>query len=98
MAQAGGPRGAPGHREPVDGGAQAHGADLLLGGGAVLPGADLDRLTRAVESLREAERSVTEAVGSARRGGASWGQISDIAGTTRQAAQRRWTAGKESTR
>jgi len=32
------------------------------------PGADLDRLTRAVESLRDAERSVAEAVGSARRG------------------------------
>ena len=59
------------------------------------PGADLDRLTRAVESLRDAERSVAEAVGSARRGGASWGQIGDIVGTTRQAAQQRWASGKE---
>jgi len=60
-----------------------------------LPGADLDRLTRSVESLRDAERSVADAVGQARRGGASWSQIGDIVGTTRQAAQQRWASGRE---
>lgn len=60
-----------------------------------LPGADLDRLARAFEHLRDAERSLAEAVGSARRGGASWGQIGDIVGTTRQAAHQRWASETE---
>jgi hypothetical protein len=60
-----------------------------------LPGAELDRLACAVESLKEAERALARAVGSARRGGASWSQIGDIVGTTRQAAHQRWSPGDE---
>lgn len=56
-----------------------------------LPGAGLDRLGRAVENLREAEQAVGDAVVSARHGGASWGQIGDIVGITRQAAHQRWS-------
>jgi len=63
-----------------------------------LPGAELDRLTRAVESLREAERSLSDAVCSARRGGASWGHIGEIVGTTRQAAHQRWASRTEQER
>ncbi len=63
-----------------------------------LPGADLDRLARAIEGLRGAERALAEAVGSARHGGASWGQIGDIVGTTRQAAHQRWSPREGATR
>ncbi|MGH3756022.1 MAG: hypothetical protein ACRDRP_25750 [Pseudonocardiaceae bacterium] len=63
-----------------------------------LPGADLDRLAQAVESLRQAERALAGAVRSARDGGASWGQIGDIVGTTRQAAHQRWSPGEGPTR
>ena len=63
-----------------------------------LPGARLDQLTRAVETLSEAEQQLTEAVSSARHGGASWSQIGDIVGTTRQAAHQRWATRKEAQR
>ncbi len=56
-----------------------------------LPGAGLDRLARAVENMKDAEQALADAVVSARQGGASWGQIGDIVGTTRQAAHQRWS-------
>ncbi len=63
-----------------------------------LPGAELSGLADAVESLRDAERLLAEAVGSARQGGASWGQIGDIVGITRQAAHQRWSSREEAGR
>jgi len=60
-----------------------------------LPGPELDRLARAAENLKGAEQALAQAVGSARRGGASWRQIGDIVGTTRQAAHQRWSPGDE---
>jgi len=56
-----------------------------------LAGADLDRLARAVENMKDAEQALADAVVSARQGGASWGEIGDIVGTTRQAAHQRWS-------
>ena len=50
---------------------------------------------RASARHADAEGPETEAVGSARRGGGSWGQSGDIVGTTRQAAQQRWAWRKE---
>ncbi len=60
-----------------------------------LPGARLHQLTRAVDDLRHTEQQLTEAVSAARHGGASWSQIGDIVGTTRQAAHQRWATRKE---
>ena len=60
-----------------------------------LPGVRLDKLTRAIEHLRQAEQQLTEGVSSARQGGASWSQIGDIVGTTRQAAHQRWASRTE---
>lgn len=56
-----------------------------------LAGAGLDRLARAVENMKDAEQALADAVSSARHGGASWGEIGDIVGTTRQAAHQRWS-------
>jgi len=56
-----------------------------------LVGAGLDRLARAVENMKDAEQALADAVVSARQGGASWGEIGDIVGTTRQAAHQRWS-------
>ncbi len=63
-----------------------------------LPGALLDRLDRVVESLKEAEQSLADAVRAARQGGASWGQIANVVGITRQAAHQRWAPGEEAKR
>lgn len=62
------------------------------------PGACLDRLARAAEAVKEAEETLAEAVRSAHRSGASWGQIGDIVGTTRQAAHQRWASPREDDR
>jgi len=59
--------------------------------GRKFPGADLDRLAGAVDSLRQAERALADAVGAAHQGGASWAHIGDIVGITRQAAHQRWS-------
>ncbi len=59
-----------------------------------LPGAELDHLAWAVENLKAAEQALADAVVSARKGGASWGQIGDIVGTSRQAAHQRWSLGE----
>ena len=66
--------------------------------GRPFPGACLDRLTRAAEMVKEAEQTLAEAVTSAHRSGASWAQIGDIIGTTRQAAHQRWASREEADR
>ncbi|MDQ3353011.1 MAG: hypothetical protein M3507_00730 [Actinomycetota bacterium] len=57
-----------------------------------LPGAQLDRLSQAVASLRNAEQALDLAVAAARHEGASWAQIGDIVAITRQAAHQRWAS------
>ncbi len=55
-----------------------------------LPGAELVRLADAARRLADAAAALDEAASDARRAGASWAQIGDAAGLTRQAAQQRW--------
>ncbi len=55
-----------------------------------LPGAELVRLGDATRRLADAAAALDEAASDARRAGASWAQIGDAAGLTRQAAQQRW--------
>ena len=55
-----------------------------------LPGAELVRLSDAARRLADAAAALDEAASDARRAGASWAQIGDAAGLTRQAAQQRW--------
>jgi len=55
-----------------------------------LPGAELARLGNAARRLAEAAAAMGEAAAGARRAGASWAQIGNAAGVTRQAAQQRW--------
>jgi hypothetical protein len=57
-----------------------------------LPGAQLERLSQAVTSLRNAQQALDLAVAAARHERASWGQIGDIVGISRQAAHQRWAA------
>ncbi len=56
-----------------------------------LPGAELHQLIAAAQALAHAEHHLNDAVRLARRAGASWGQIGDALGVTRQAAQQRWS-------
>lgn len=58
--------------------------------GRRFPGASLAQLAEATEAVRCAEEALADAVRLARSGGASWSQIGDIVGTTRQAAHQRW--------
>jgi hypothetical protein len=55
-----------------------------------LPGAELTRLIDAARAVADADHELTEAARAARSGGASWSQIGDAVGLTRQAAQQRW--------
>jgi hypothetical protein len=56
-----------------------------------LPGAQLARLIDAAHAVADANRELAEAARAARTGGASWTQIGDAVGLTRQAAQQRWS-------
>jgi hypothetical protein len=55
-----------------------------------VPGAALARLDQAASASREADSILTDAALATRRAGASWAQIGQAAGITRQAAQQRW--------
>jgi len=58
--------------------------------GRRFPGAALAQLAQAAEAVKRAEAALADAVRSASTAGASWSQIGDIVGTTRQAAHQRW--------
>lgn len=55
-----------------------------------VPGAELARLIDAAHTVAHAERELVVAARAARDAGASWTQIADALGLTRQAAQQRW--------
>ncbi len=57
-----------------------------------VPGAELGELIEAARELGLAEERVNQALQGARLAGASWGQIGDALGITRQAAQQRFAA------
>lgn len=54
-----------------------------------LPGAELAELIKGARELASAEERVNQALRAARLAGASWGQIGDALGVSRQAAQQR---------
>ena len=51
-----------------------------------LPGAELARLIDAADAANQLDRAACDA----RHAGASWAQIGDAVGLTRQAAHQRW--------
>jgi 2-keto-3-deoxy-L-rhamnonate aldolase RhmA len=55
-----------------------------------VPAAELARLIDAARAAASAEDELAEAARHARHAGASWTQIGDALGITRQAAQQRW--------
>jgi hypothetical protein len=55
-----------------------------------VPGVELGRLIDAAQAVADAERDLASAAHAARDAGASWAQIGDALGLTRQAAQQRW--------
>jgi hypothetical protein len=55
-----------------------------------VPGVELGRLIDAAHAAADAERELADAAHAARDAGASWAQIGDALGLTRQAAQQRW--------
>jgi hypothetical protein len=55
-----------------------------------VPGAELDRLIDAARVVADADHELARAARAARHAGASWAQIGDALGLTRQAAQQRW--------
>ncbi len=55
-----------------------------------VPGAALAALAQAAHTAADARRSLTDAANAARHHNASWAQIGDAVGLTRQAAQQRW--------
>ena len=55
-----------------------------------VPGVELGRLIAAAQAAADAESELAHAAHAARQGGASWTQIGDALGLTRQAAQQRW--------
>lgn len=55
-----------------------------------VPGAELAHLIDVADAVTHAERQLADAVRAARAAGASWAQIGDAIGLTRQAAQQRW--------
>lgn len=58
--------------------------------GRPVPGVELAGLIDAAHAVAEAEHHLARAARAARRAGATWTQIGDAAGVTRQAAQQRW--------
>jgi hypothetical protein len=56
-----------------------------------LPGAELHQLIAAARALAHAEHHLTHTLRQARAAGASWTQIGDALGISRQAAQQRWS-------
>jgi hypothetical protein len=58
--------------------------------GRPVPGAELAAVIDAAHAAAEAERKLGHNVLAARNAGASWAQIGDALGLTRQAAQQRW--------
>ena len=55
-----------------------------------VPGVEFGRLIDAAQAVADAERDLASAANAARDTGASWAQIGDALGLTRQAAQQRW--------
>ena len=55
-----------------------------------VPGVELARLIDAARAAADANNRLGEAARAARHAGASWTQIGDAVGLTRQAAQQRW--------
>ena len=55
-----------------------------------LPGVELARLIAAAHTAADAANHLDRAAHDARHAGASWAQIGDAVGLTRQAAQQRW--------
>jgi hypothetical protein len=55
-----------------------------------LPGVELARLIDAARAAADADKQLADAAREARHAGASWAQIGDAAGLTRQAAHQRW--------
>jgi hypothetical protein len=55
-----------------------------------VPGAELGRLINAAHAAADADAELAHAARAARDAGASWAQIGDALGLTRQAAQQRW--------
>ncbi len=63
-----------------------------------VPGPELSQLIAAASVLAQAEAQVACAVGLARAAGASWSQVGDAVGISRQGAQQRWgTSTREAT-
>jgi hypothetical protein len=61
-----------------------------------LAGAELVELVGAATALAHAEEGVVRAVRAARGAGASWAEVGDALGTSRQAAQQRFSTGRTS--
>lgn len=55
-----------------------------------VPATELARLIDAARAVSDAERQLAQAARATRHAGASWTQIGDALGITRQAAQQRW--------
>jgi hypothetical protein len=55
-----------------------------------VPGVELGRLIAAAQAAADAQSELAHAAHAARQAGASWTQIGDALGLTRQAAQQRW--------
>ncbi len=53
-------------------------------------GVELGRLIAAAQTAADADAELAHAAHAARHAGASWTQIGDAVGVTRQAAQQRW--------
>ena len=60
-----------------------------------LAGAELLELAQAATGLAHAEERVVRAVRAARAAGASWAEVGDALGTSRQAAQQRFSSGQQ---
>ena len=58
--------------------------------GHPIPGAELARLIDAARTAADANNHLADAARDARQAGATWTQIGDALGLTRQAAQQRW--------
>jgi len=55
-----------------------------------VPGAELGALADAAHAAAQADQLLDDTAVAARHAGASWAQIGDAVGLTRQAAQQRW--------
>ena len=56
-----------------------------------VPGVELRHLADAAQTAADADAELTHAAHAARNAGATWTQIGDAVGVTRQAAQQRWS-------